>query len=497
MESLWLARAPRIDTDEFEPDPPSGARRFDEVIVGAGITGLVAALLFARAGRRVAVLESRRIGALTTGHTTAKLTLLQGARLHRIRAMSYQAVLDAYVEANREGQAWLLRYAHEHGVAVQRRDAFSYAGTPEGVQTIEREYAAARSVGLPVQRLTDAGLPFQTYAALVLADQAQFDPMELLAALAADVRAHGGRIFEDVRVTGADASDPVRVHTNKGVVLGEHAILATGTPVLNRGLYFVKVKPTRSYATSFRSSAPLPQGMYLSVDKPGRSLRTTPGADGDYLIVGGNGHPVGRHPSPASLVADLTEWTRKYWPDAQRTHAWSAQDYETPQRVPFVGWLPRGRGRIYLATGYDKWGMTNAVQCALTLSADILGGHIPWAIALHRRVTTPQALGWAIGFNAGVAVEYLKGYARGLARRLPEDAPAEGEGIVGRFGGRPTGMSTVDGYTCRVSAVCTHMRAVLDWNDFERSWDCPAHGSRFDADGTLLQGPAVHDLVRR
>jgi nitrite reductase/ring-hydroxylating ferredoxin subunit len=235
----------------------------------------------------------------------------------------------------------------------------------------------------------------------------------------------------------------------------------------------------------------------MSVDSPKRSVRTTPSADGDLLIIGGNGHPVGRHPSPKAEVEDLEQWTQQYWPGAVRTHVWSAQDYETPHKVPFVGWMPRGRGRIYLATGYDKWGMTNSVQCALTLASDILGGHIPWATTLHRRITMPQAFAWGIGYNAGVAVQYAKGYTRALLRGLPADPPDEGQGVVGRQGLVPTGVSTVNGVVCRVSAVCTHQHAVLSWNDLEHSWDCPAHGSRFDADGTLLEGPGTRNLRLR
>ncbi len=493
MTSLWLDRAPRIETDEFE-----AGQQFDEVIVGGGITGLVSALLFARAGRRVAVVEARRVGAVTTGNTTAKLSVLQGAHLQRVQAYSYRTIVKAYVEANLEGLAWMSRYADDHGIPIQHKDSVSYAATAEGVRTVNREYDIAKAVGLPVRRGTQVGLPFETRAAVVLPDQAQFDPMDVLATLAADVRSHGGRIFEDVRVSGAKASDPVKVFTNKGQLLASHVIVATGIPVLDRGLYFAKVKAGRSYAMSYRVDGELPPGMYMSVDSSlKRSVRTTPSTDGELLIIGGNGHTVGRDASPRSHVQDLEEWTQQHWPGAVRTHVWSAQDYETPHKVPFVGWMPRGRGRIYLATGYDKWGMTNSVQAALTLASDILGGHIPWAKILHRRVTTPRAWGWGLGYNAGVAVEYAKGYAKALLRGLPESPPDEGHGVVGRDGFLPTGMSTVNGVVCRVSPICTHQHAVLSWNDLEHSWDCPAHGSRFDADGTLLEGPGTRNLRLR
>ncbi|MDF2443303.1 MAG: hypothetical protein JWR01_1506 [Subtercola sp.] len=508
MTSLWLASRSEtgagITTDPFEPDA-----RYDEVVVGAGLTGLVTALLFARAGRRVAVLESRSIGAVATGRSTAKLSLLQGSQLQKIKAHTYQSIVQAYVDANRAGQQWMLDYASSRGVPVQRRDAVSYAGTPGGVDTVGREFRLARSAGLDV-RLTDTtDLPFETFGAVVLPDQAQFDPLDVLTALAEDVRALGGVIVENTRVTGVRASDPAEVRTSRGTVFGGHVHLTTGVPILDRGLYFAKLKPLRSYAGSYEvpagdgsgsgAGAGLPQGMYLSVDAPSRSIRTVPGADGGAsatLIVGGNGHPVGRSGDTQHLVDDLHEWTARHFPGAVPTHSWSAQDYETPHRVPFVGYLPRGRGRIYFASGYDKWGMTNAVQAALTLVSDITGESPSWAKALHHRATLPAAMASGIGANAATGWWALKGWAGALTGpstdALPQ--PREGQGLIGRSGFRPTGTSTVAGRTCQVSAVCPHLGGVLTWNSAETSWDCPLHGSRFAADGTLLEGPTVHDL---
>ncbi|RFA20226.1 FAD-dependent oxidoreductase [Subtercola boreus] len=506
MTSLWLASTPEITTDPFEPDA-----RYDEVVVGAGLTGLTIALLFARAGRRVAVLESRSIGALATGKSTAKLSLLQSSQLQKIKAHTYQSVVQAYVDGNLAGQRWLLDYADSRGIAVQRRDAVSYAGTSEGVATVEREYRIAASAGLPV-RLTDTtDLPFETFGAVVLPDQAQFDPLDILGALAADLRELGGVIIQGTRVIGVKAEKPARVRTSRGEVFGDHVLLTTGTPMLNRGLYFAKLSAKRSYAASYSLPADatlLPQGMYLSVDAPTRSVRTVPAKDGvtadagaaglaaDTLIVGGNGHPVGREHDTQRLVDDLHEWTADHFPGAKPTHSWSAQDYETPHRVPFVGYLPRGRGRIYFASGYDKWGMTNAVQAALTLFGDITGDTPPWAKVLHHRVTLPAAIASGLGANAATGWWALKGWAGVLTGPATDDLPLpdEGQGFIARSGLRPTGTSTVDGRTCQVSAVCPHLGGVLTWNTAETSWDCPLHGSRFAPDGTLLEGPTTHDL---
>ncbi|MDT0157738.1 FAD-dependent oxidoreductase [Microbacterium sp. ARD32] len=492
MTSLWLdqQRDP-VPSDAFEPDA-----RFDAVVVGAGLTGLTTALLLVRAGLTVAVLEARSIGAVTTGHSTAKLSLLQGGVLSGIRSRGSSRVLKAYVEGNREGQQWMLRYLDEHGVDVQRRDAFTYAGTPDGVGRLDDEYDACREAGLQVERIDDAGLPFPTHGALRLRDQAQFDPMDVLHALAADVRSRGGVIVEGARVKDVETGDPCRVITPLGDVFAGTVVIATGIPILDRGLYFAKVKPSRSYAQAYRvPGGVLPQGMHLSIDSPGRSLRTAPIDGEELLLVGGNGHTVGREDDTQRLVDDLGQWTTQHFPGAERTHAWSAQDYESMNLVPFVGWMPRTGHHVALATGYNKWGMTNAVAAALSMAADILDGSIPWAQTLHHRITLPQDIAHGLAANAEVAGKLASGWATSALRPLPDDEPGEGEGFVGSYDKEPTAVSTVDGTTCRLSAVCTHLGGIVTWNSAECSWDCPLHGSRFDADGRLLEGPAVDDLA--
>jgi nitrite reductase/ring-hydroxylating ferredoxin subunit len=237
--------------------------------------------------------------------------------------------------------------------------------------------------------------------------------------------------------------------------------------------------------------------MYLSIDAPTRSLRTAPGEQPgtQVLLVGGNGHVVGRARDTGHRVDDLEGWTKRWFPGAEVTHRWSAQDYAPAAGLPLVGVLPGSRGRVFVATGYHKWGMTNGVAAALRLVAALDDDPRPeWGSALDR-ASAVVGLPGATRFSAEVGVEATRGWLGAEARTLPKAPPAEGKGVVGRSGVQPAAVSTVGGTTCRLSAVCTHLGGVVTWNEAERSWDCPLHGSRFAADGRVLEGPATTDLA--
>jgi len=476
------------------------------VIVGAGLTGLTTAVMLSRHGLDVAVVDAGDVAELSTGANTGKLSLLQGGRLAEIRRHHPASLVRAYVDANRAGMRWLTEFADASGVPYTRRTDHAYAQGAEGLQTLQEQHDAAREAGLPARLLAAGDLStasFPAVGAVALDDQVAIDPVLVTQALAREFLAAGGTLHTGIRVTGAHALPHPRVDTPSGPLFGDHIVLATGTPILDRGLYFSKVRGMRSYCVSFRvPTEAVPAGMFLSVDGPSRSIRPVSETDGPgetaQLIVGGNGHPVGRSDGETAAIEDLIDWTRQHFPEAEETHRWSAQDYESHNMIPFVGALPRGLGRIRFATGYAKWGLSNAPAAAVRLTAEITGTprreRPRWMTTIGTRLTAPADIGRGIAESGRVAAAAVSRWTDAEKRPVPVPRPAEGEGVVANRSGHPVGISTTDGVTRAVSAVCTHLGGVLDWNDAECTWDCPLHASRFAADGTRIEGPAVRDL---
>ena len=497
LRSLWSDRNESRPEALATPPEPSLTGEWDVIVVGGGLTGLTTAALLARAGQRVVVAEARTLGSGTTGRSTAKVSLLQGTQMSQIDRQHGTRVLAQYAEANREGLAWLTRFCEEHAVECEPRAAYTYATSARGRRRVRAELEALRTVGLDPIWLEQPDLPFETTGAVRLADQRQLDPVALVQALVADAVAHGATLLEGVRVHRVHGREPVTVDSDHGSAHAPVVVVATNMPITDRGAFFARAEPARSYSLAFDVPEPAIDGMFLSADQPSRSLRDVDG--GRRLLVGGDGHRTGAATSATQHLDDLRGWTHAHFPGAVETHAWSAQDYVTTSALPYVGPVLPGAEHLLVAGGYSKWGLTNGVAASLALAGRILGDHQHWAAA-YEPWHTPRVSGLpgAMKANAEVGVEMVGGWLRPLRHLGLGAAPHEGDGVV-RYDrpGLPTATSQVDGVARSVSGVCTHLGGVVRWNDAERSWDCPLHGSRFDADGSVLDGPATCGLTRR
>ncbi|MEV5043072.1 FAD-dependent oxidoreductase [Microbacterium sp. LMI1x-1-1.1] len=500
MSSLWKQHPTESADTPFEP----GARH-DVVVIGAGLTGLATAYELARTGVDVALLERGGIGELASGSNTGKVSLLQGTTLSTLRSGHPASLVRAYVDANRDGFAWMTDTAEHLGVPLTSRTAYTYAQAGEGRRSVAQEYEAAREAGLAVRlvgedELRAAAVPMA--AAVALDDQRAVDPMRMLAALADAFVAAGGTLHLGVEVSGVKVFPEPRVETARGPIFASRVVVATGIPILDRGLYWAKVSGMRSACVSFTLTAPLPDGMYLSADEPTRSVRTVLPEDGPadvaQIVVGGAGHPVGRAESERAMLDELSRWAQQTLTVGEETHRWSAQDYTSHNRIPFIGTMPRTLGRVRFATGYAKWGLTNAPAAALRIVSELRGEKMSerprWMTQIGTRLTMPADIAQGAAENAKVGLAAATGWAGAEAQAVPVPQPAEGEGVVAQRAGRPVAISTTNGETRAVSAVCPHLGGILEWNDLECTWDCPLHASRFTASGERIEGPATRGL---
>lgn len=492
--------------DDEEPEgtaPPEPGEQTDVAIIGAGLTGLATAWELLQAGRGVCVLEAGTIGGLASGANTGKATVLQGTLPARIRRRYDDTVLRGYVAGNAAGLARLREIATESDVPLRETTAVTFAATPAGRRSVEAAYDAALAAGLPARLLDapeeDLDLPF--HRGVALDGQVTVQPHRLVRALAEAVVRRGGALHTGVRVTGVRSGDPVRVETTAGLVLAHDVVLATGAPILDRGGHFAQLSPGRSHLVALEADVG-PEALYLSVGgadgvsrsiAPATGVETTPGRR--TFLVGRGGHPVGRADELAHR-AELARWARRTFAGARLVRTWAAQDYSPVDLLPVVGRMPFGGGRVWMATGYSKWGLTNSFAAAQRIATALTDAPpAPWMTALDRASRTVSGVRQGVTENARIGVAAARGWV-GAAVRGGAAPPPEGTGVVRRQGVRPVAVSTVEGRTCAVSAVCPHLGGILSWNTAEHTWDCPLHGSRFTPEGTRIEGPALRDLDR-
>lgn len=489
--SLW------IDPDATRYPTLSGPGSADVVVVGAGIAGLTVAALLVRAGRRVVVLEARELATGTSGKTTAKVTALQGLRYRTISQVHGPDSAHRYAAAQLQGLEWMAEQVRTTGVdcAWERRPAVTYATTVDGARQVAEELTAATAAGLEVTATDDPGLPFSTTAALTLGDQAQFDPGPYLAALAAEIDASpSGHVHERSRVTAIRGVRDHEVVTEHGTVTAHHVVVATLLPIVDRGLFFARAEPKSSYITALRANGPLPRGMYLSADSPTRSLRTAVDTGGEVLLVGGGGHHTGAETPTFERYEELERWARRHFDVSDPVARWSAHDYVSADHLPWVGASSPVTPRVLVATGFEKWGMTMGTAAALAIADRILDppklSTRSWAGLFDTSRLAARGIVSAARLNAEVAVRLTTDWAR------PEEpGTGTGAGRRRRSGIVPVGEPAA-GSGDRVTVVCTHLGGVCRWNDTERTWDCPLHGSRFGATGEVLTAPATRPLRR-
>lgn len=490
--SYWVTST---DSPSFAGQPL--AKRAEVCVIGGGITGLLTAYLLLAEGKQVTLIEAGKICSGVTGYTTGKVTSQHGAPYAGLFKKHGEDVARTYANAQQAGLELIADVAREIPCDFTRADAHVFTDAADRVRELEEEAAVANALGLPVSFSRSAAVPFPVAGVVRFENQAWFHPRKFCIGLAQAIVAAGGSIAEDTRALDVDGTDPCRVQLIDGEIEADAVVVATQLPFLSSGLFFARTKPMRSYVVAGRTKSPL-KDMFISLDEPKRSFRPHESQDGDsIMMIGGGGHPTGREANTEHEYEQLEAFARD-WFGIEPEWKWSAQDFVTHDGLPFVGEISKLGRQVYVATGFSKWGMTNAAAAARSITNSIMGRGDDWAeAAAANRIGVLESL----GTMASQGFETVKSLVGDNIKTLLssegiEDLGPGEAGIVKMNGARVAAFRDEDGEVHAVSPECTHLGCVVSFNDAERSWDCPCHGSRFGLDGRVLNGPATKDLER-
>lgn len=480
MASIWT---------KTQDLPPRGSLpgdlTADVAVIGGGMAGLLTAWFLRRRGRRPIVLEAGRLAGGQTCGTTAKITSQHGLCYASLIEKHGLEKARLYAQANQKAITLYSHLVRELNADCGFTECPAFLYTSRDPLSLEREQAAAARLGLPAQMTGETELPFPVQAALRFDGQARFHPLAFLSALVKDLT-----VYEQTRVLSVEND---HICTERGTVTAKQIVFAVHYPfVLIPGWYFLRMHQERSYVLALENAQPL-HGMYYGIDKPdGLSLR----AAGAYLLLGGGGHRTGNN-RPGGQYAALRQAAQAWWPHSRVVAQWSAQDCMPLDGIPYIGRFSPSAPNWYVATGFQKWGMTSSMVAAQLLTDLICGVENPWQAVFSPQRFTPLASSrqfFADGFQA------VKGLSKTLLfhpdAELDALPPGHG-GLLNYQGKKVGGYRDEDGTVYLVTPKCPHMGCQLEWNPEERTWDCPCHGSRFDFRGKLLDGPAQTDLPRR
>lgn len=430
MNSVWTQTA---QLPKFAP--LRSDLKCDVLIIGGGMAGLLCARMLSQAGVDYVLVEADCICGGITKNTTAKITFQHGLIYDKLIREFGVDCARLYLEANQAALEQYRALCRTIDCAFEEKDSYLYSTGSR--RKLERELAALDRLGFAAELVETLPLPFPVAGAVKFKGQAQFHPLKFASAIARDLH-----IYEHTKVLELG---PGKAVTNGGTVSAKTIIAATHFPLLNKhGGYFLKLYQHRSYALALEN-APDVDGMYLDEEEKGLSFRNY----GGLLLLGGGSHRTGRQ---GGGWKELENFARTHYPNARETARWAAQDCMSLDGVPYIGPYAKNTPGLYVAAGFNKWGMTSSMAAASVLTDLVLGRDNPYApvFSPSRTVLRPQ-----LALN---------------------------------------GLSSALGLLTPTVPRCPHMGCALKYNPAEHSWDCPCHGSRFEADGTLINNPSTDDL---
>nr|WP_256700729.1 FAD-dependent oxidoreductase [Paenibacillus sp. P46E] len=498
-QSFWRA------SSEIPSFPPLAENHDTDVaIVGGGITGITTAYLLTKAGYKVTLLEAGELFAGTTGFTTAKITAQHGMIYHDLVKDFGEDAARLYFQSNSEALEWIIQTAQELNLScgLTREAAYLYADKDDEktLKQLEAEFEAYGKIGLPGEWKDHISLPLRVDGAIKLPGQARFHPLHYLKGLLDVIVDKGGMIYEHTMIGEQVDKDGgmLTLHTEQGklTISCRHAVSASHFPFYDGGaLYFSRLHAERSYCLAIEPETDYEGGMYLSAGTPARSLRAVEWNGKKLVIVGGDNHKTGQGICTFGHYENLEKFAGELLGIRGIPFRWSTQDLVTLDRVPYIGKTAEDE-EIYIATGFRKWGMTTGTLAARLIADGIQRHSNPYTELYDpSRFKARPSIKNFIVQNANVAKELVAGKVE-IIHKKTHDLKQDQGAVVFHDGKRVGAYRDPEGHLHLVDRTCTHMGCETEWNEGERSWDCPCHGSRYSFEGEVLEGPATLPLTR-
>ncbi|WP_105615224.1 FAD-dependent oxidoreductase [Vallitalea okinawensis] len=491
--SYWITSTEETSYPALKED-----LRVDALVIGGGIAGITSATLLSDAGLSIALIEANRICRGTTGHTTAKITSQHNLiYADLIKHLGFEKA-EQYAIANQHAIRKIRQLVKQYSIDCQltNRNAYVYTDELSNVCSIEKEVKAAQSLNLPADYVTNLNFPVKSLSGIRFSNQAEFHPRKYILKLAYELTKKAP-IYENTRALDIDENTPYTISTTGGKVIADYVIVASHYPFYDKGsFYFAKMYPETSYIVGTTMKHDFNTDMYIGFDDPTRSLRSYSSESEHLLLVGGESHKTGKGKDGSIHYKHLENFIESVSPQSPIRYRWLAQDYITLDKVPYIGLLNRNMDHVYVATGFGKWGMTSGTVAAMIIKDLILKGKNPWASVFSpSRHLDGQKIKQIIVNGTDSAYELIKGKLTDYQSTL-EAIPIDQCNIIEINSNNIGVYKDKNGELFAVDITCQHLKCELVWNQAERTWDCPCHGSRYNYRGEVFDGPSNANLVR-
>ena len=496
MKSLWIETTEnQLKLNSLEKD-----EKTEICIIGGGIFGLTTAYYLTQLGKKVIVLEKGEIGEKVSGNTTGKVTSQHALFYDHLISDYGEEYARKYLEANEQAIKNIKEIIEKEQIECEfsERNAYVYTTKQDEVIEIEKEVDAVNKIGKDAKLVTETELPFKVKAAIEFKGQAQFHPRKYMLGLAKSIL-KDNQIYNFTTVTDVKKEgEEFIVYTDKGNVNAKYVVLAAHYPIVNApGFYFTKMYQSTSYIMAIETNSKLPQGMYINDKEPIYTFRTAQYNGKEILLIGGADHRTGEPIPDNSKYEELKKKAKELYPDCKVLFKWNTRDCISLDKIPYIGEFSNLMKNMYVGTGFKKWGITLSNIAANIVTDKIMGEENKYENIFNATRMNPIKNRWEVKNMVKESVESIALNKFKIESHSIDEIENDNGAIIQINGDNVGIYKDKEGKIYAVNPVCTHLGCLLSWNNLDKTWDCPCHGSRFDYMGKNLYEPAIKDLTTK